>query len=628
MDRFRPYRRSPRRLLNAGLLALAITGVLTAALWLEWLDPVEMRLLDWRFRERGRRTAPRELLLVALDDRTMNRARHLSPIPRELLAEIVRHLSDAGAKTIVLDVFLPDRRSDQEDRKLRDALLNAGNVILPAFINEQEELVRPHAYFEQVAAGVGLAHAEVTSVDHVVRWHQPVAEGIPSLSLTAYAHYSDRVLDGLLASPTPAALGRHLGQTLDATGRLLINFVGPAGALTRVSAADLLDDQIPRGTLKDKLVLVGGMWSGVQDLQFVPFGYWRANPHTRLMTGVEVQANCAASLLVRPPLRQASLPVDALCLLAIVLAASLIMVHFSPTAAALLSLALGILWMTTGLHLFVREDLFVRMAPSVAGIIVAYVASALVTERRAYHLRHHFRRYVGRPVADRIVEMSDEEIGRQGKERVATLLFSDIRGYTRFSAGLPPGAIVDFLNRYFTAMTAAVLIHNGFVDKYIGDGLMAVFGMFSTDKSGADGARDAARAALAMREALEQLRESDPDFRQTAIGIGLHTGRVIIGELGPSHRVDFTAIGSAVNLASRIEGATKNILETQKDPGHSPAAVILMSHVTCELIAPFVAVRSLGQATIRGLEDEEVQLWELQDLARTPPINRRRARAA
>lgn len=415
----RPSRPSPRRLLSAVLLAFVITGALTSALWLRWLDFPEMLLLDWRFRERGPGPSPDRLLILALDDRTMSRARRLSPVPRDLLAAIVRRLSEGGAKTIALDVLLPDRLSGDEDGKLASAMLSAGNVILPAVIDEQGHPVLPHPYFLDVARGVRLAHVEEAAVDHIARWDRPVRARMASLALAASAHFRGLRLDDLLTARTPADLGRRLDQTLDAEGRLLINFVGPSGAIPRLSAADLLDGRIAPASLRGRLVLVGGTWSGAQDLHFVPFAHGRADLGTSIMPGVELQANCIATLLARPPLRQASLPVNASLLLITVLLISLVMVQFQPTAALLLSAALGALWTEAALLLFLRGHFFLRLAPPLAGIAAAYLTAALVTERRAQHLRRHFRRYVGRQLADEVAEMSDAEIGRMGKARVA-----------------------------------------------------------------------------------------------------------------------------------------------------------------------------------------------------------------
>jgi adenylate cyclase len=605
-----PRRRGARAWLSGVLLALLITAALLGAKQVGWLDFPEIKLLDACFRVRGERTVPADLLMIALDDATMARVQRLSPVPRDLLASIVRRLGGEGAKTIVLDVVLPDRLAGHEDAQLIDAMASAGNVILPV-TKEGEQWRRPASAFGDVAISEGVAHVETVDLDHVVRWYQPVESGRASLALAAYAHFRDRDLGDFVAAGTFAELGRRLGQTLDPDGHLLIDFVGPSGAMKRESAADLLDGRVPPERVRGKLVIVGGTWSGARDLHFVPTGGWLDPLDQRLMPGPEVQANCMAGLLAPAPLRLAGEGLNTVLLLFVVLAASMGMVFFQPTAAALWALAIGGIWITLGLQWFTRASLVVEMASPPVGIALAYLASALVTERRARHLRRHFRRYVGRAIADRIAEMSDAEIGRMGRSRVVTLLFSDIRGYTRFSSTLPPEEIVSFLNRYFERMTACALAQNGFVDKYIGDGLMAIFGMFIADESGAEGVRDAAHAALAMRDALHALQKQDPRFQGHAIGIGLHTGRVVVGEIGTPEKTEFTAIGSAVNLASRIESETKHVFEEYKERGECPAVVILMSHVTHGLLAGEVEARAIGAASIRGLEDEEVRLWEL-----------------
>jgi len=606
----RPHRVGLRRSMGAVLLAAGITGLLLVALARGWLDYPEMSLLDWRLQVRGLRPAPPELLIVALDDRTMSHARRLSPVPRDLLAAIVRRLAAAHARTIVLDVLLQDPGPPDEDQALQEALAEAGNVILPAELDGNRSVRLPAPPFRDVAAGVGLAHLESASADQVVRWERPMLHGIPSLALAAGAHFRDLSLDSW-----PQGCQGKLGAKPDTEGRLLIDFVGPPGSIAHVSAADLLQGRLTPGAARDKLVLIGGVWADISDQHFVPLGRPGAGPEGHVMSGVELQAQCLASLLNRSPLQPVSPQATAVGLLTTLSLVSLIVLHFPPTPALLLSLGLGTLWLAEGVWLFTRQHLYIPLAPPLFGIAAAYLASALVTERRARHLRRHFRRYVGQALADRIAEMSDREIGRMGQERVVTLLFSDIRGYTRWSQERPPEAIVAFLNRYFERMAAAALAHDGFVDKYIGDGLMALFGLFSRDESGAAGAGDAVRAAVAMRTALDELRRQEPEFRSIAMGVGLHTGRVLVGDLGPPDRTDFTAIGSPVNLAARIEAETKGVLAAHRQRGADPAAVILMSDVTYRLVADQVRARALGPAVIRGLEEEEVRLWELDEAA-------------
>jgi adenylate cyclase len=119
-----------------------------------------------------------------------------------------------------------------------------------------------------------------------------------------------------------------------------------------------------------------------------------------------------------------------------------------------------------------------------------------------------------------------------------------------------------------------------------------------------------------MREAVERLRAQDADFKECAVGIGLHTGKVVTGEISTPDKSDFTAVGSAVNLASRIEDETRRVFQSRWDNGEQPSVVILMSHVTYELVRDVIEARSIGEVTIRGLENEEVQLWELVGVKR------------
>ena len=306
-EAFQPCRPSRRHLLGALGLALVITTalVLVGVFARGGLDFLEMALLDARFRARGPRPRPAAVLLLALDDRTMNGARRLSPVPRELLAAIVGRLAADGAKTIVLDVLLPDRLPGQEDARLLEAMAGAGCVILPAAFDARGQLISPSPAFEDAAAGVGLAHVETTAVDHVARWFQPAPRGVPSLALAAAAQFQGWDLNRVL---TAVARGgrRRAARAGPPRAGLLIVFVGPPNSIARASAADLLAGRLAPETVRGKLVLVGGVWSGVQDVQFVPFAGWGAALDQSAMTGVELQANCVATLLTRPPLRQAS----------------------------------------------------------------------------------------------------------------------------------------------------------------------------------------------------------------------------------------------------------------------------------------------------------------------------------
>ena len=188
----------------------------------------------------------------------------------------------------------------------------------------------------------------------------------------------------------------------------------------------------------------------------------------------------------------------------------------------------------------------------------------------------------------------------QGQMREVTVLFCDIRGYTTLVEKYPPNIVVQQLNEYFSAMTRVIFQHNGCLDKYLGDGLLAYFE--PTDGTLASSARNAAQAALAMEEALNELNErwKHHGLPELNIGIGLNSGIVFIGNIGSQMKMDFTIIGDNVNLAARLEPMNK-LFQTRH----------VISHSTYRLIRDQFQTRYLGEMPIKGKENT-MRIYELQ----------------
>lgn len=169
-------------------------------------------------------------------------------------------------------------------------------------------------------------------------------------------------------------------------------------------------------------------------------------------------------------------------------------------------------------------------------------------------VRERLGRYVGGNVVEHLLR-TGEDMPMQNKKQVATILFADIRSFTRISEGMQPEAVIDMLNEYFDAMVEIIFTYNGVLDKFIGDELMAVFGvMEDTDP----GCLNAVRCAIQMRETAGKLaRKRNEASQQTfEAGIGINTGEVVVGNLGSKNRMDYTVIGDTVNVASRLVGIT------------------------------------------------------------------------
>lgn len=214
-------------------------------------------------------------------------------------------------------------------------------------------------------------------------------------------------------------------------------------------------------------------------------------------------------------------------------------------------------------------------------------------------LKETFGRYVTRQVADHLMK-SDQALG--GELVPVTVLFSDIRSFTSISENMDPRELLDFLNEYLSGMVESVLLHHGVVDKFIGDAIMAVFGAPVPEP---DDPLHAVRAALSMRERLAKINQ---DFRARGLpeirtGIGLHSGQVVAGNMGHSERMEYTVIGDTVNLASRLEGMTKEL-----------DCDVVVSEDLYQQVKDHVVVEPLKKIKVKG-RDQEVMVYRLIKLA-------------
>lgn len=563
------------------VLAGALASALFFALPWQWLDHWEADSVDFRLRLRGVRTAPSPVVLVGVDDSSFTIAERAPaeaaripalarmgaawPWDRRVLAETVDRLTAAGARAVVFDFVLAAETPG--DEALARALaaspvpvaLARQYVVSTTLEGERTvSIIGPREIFRTAGPRVRTGFANIwPDDDGVVRLaHTTVSpdellgdaavgaggSGEPSLAALA-------ALD--LGRPPPAAAG-------------LVDFPGPAGTIPLVPIEHLFLPDRWAGPLldqgrffRDKVVLVG-------PVSEVRFKDYYATPFGR-MAGAELQAGVIASLLGDGLLRELTPGTERLLVLLLALLAAGTCLtgtnarwHITGLAlllAAWLALAQGALT-GAGWVLPVAAPIGALLATGVIGIGGRYAGE----QRERRRMRTLLASYVSESVAKVILRQPEGlALALGGARRPVTVLFSDLRDFTRLTETAPPAELVAQLNEYLHAMVDCVLAEGGTVQKFIGDALLAVWGDTHTAGEAADATR-AVAAALAMESALERLNAGwagRADRVQLQMGLGLHQGVVTVGNLGHPKRMEFGVLGDAVNTASRLEGATK-----------------------------------------------------------------------
>lgn len=531
-------------------------------------------------------TAPQRtalpVVILAIDEPTFQELQHTWPFPRSVHAALLKRLHDEGAAAVGLDIVFADPSTETEDAALAQAIAETGPVVLAATREKIDSSnaalwldVMPLQRFLDAGADAGDAGVEPDD-DFVVR-RVPVAREGFALRLAQRAAEARGKLPVL----------RHFDW---------IGYRGPRGTFdTRSYYQALEPGLLPAGFFKNKIVLVGRsartateLSRSQADLFNSPFGTAGGE---RLFPGVELQATLVDNYLMGAGLRSVS---DGWTLALVLLLVPLLLWgnrRLHPAGAAALAAAQVAAIAGASWWLFGRFQLWWPPLLPAAAALAVYGAAALAgyafVRRRARQTRAMFAQYVPPAVVSRLI--AQPELMRLGGEaREVTLMFTDLANFTTLSEQLSAEQTVEVLTAYFNAMTPIVHATGGTVDKFIGDAVMAFWGAPLDDPQHAE---HAVTAAILMQQAMQVLVA---DLRARGLPpihmrIGLHTGRVVVGNVGSEQRFSYTAIGDAVNLAARLEGANKAF-----------GTGILLSAATAAQLPSSVALRALDDVVVKG----------------------------
>lgn len=586
--------------LIVGLLSFCLLAPLSLTGFFEVLDNrVLDRFYQWRPLDA---VPPADLLVVGIDEASFQELRMPWPWPRRVHASLIDRLTSAGARLIVFDVLFVEPSTPEDDRLMAEAMQRAGNVILAETVDTADDpyftrkiLVRPFQLFREAAKDSALAMI-VPDVDGVVRHFQTLLYGVETLSSAVVKNLRTE-------SPPPAPSG----------GSGLIDYAGPPRTLKTVSYYQVIDPEkeLPANLIRGRIVLVGRMLqaSATPQSQADTFYSPYFSSSGQLISGVEIHGNVIHTLLGGSWGREAP-PIPRLAAgAAVLLMCGVFLARLGLIRGTAAAIAAAIFLVGTSFALFVFRNIWFPPALSVLGLALVHSGNILlryfVKLREERWLKNAFGRYVS-PIVVESITANREKLQLGGEEVEATVLFSDIAGFTTFSEGMSPRDLIMLLNEYFTPMTRIVLDSQGTLDKYIGDAIMAVWGV---PLALPGHPRCACEAAIRMLEKLAELRDGWQmrGLPRISARIGIHTGPVLAGNVGSRDRFNYTVMGDTVNLASRLETVNK-IYGTSA----------LLSEDTQRQAGEAFLTREIDRIRVKG-RSTPIAIYELLGLRREDP---------
>ncbi len=611
----------------------------------EYLELLELRAIDFRLQFRGLIPIGDEVVIASIDEKSVTDLGRW-PWPRSLLATLISQLTQMGAETIGLDIVFAEPQPEDDD-ELAQAIRRSGKVVLGYFLEEerrgwQASTPSPAPTEKQDESNLLLASeynvVQFDTAEALGKQHLPEASRIVgniALISAAATHagfftvspdpdgiyrriplaiqHEERILTPLSLEALRVYLHdpqlsiafdkggdarvsfaqNDLSVTED--GKLWINYAGPARTFPHYSASDLIAGQIAAEKVKGKIVLIGATAVGIYDL--------RATPFDVAFPGVETHANTINNILhqnflIRP---WWLIPADMGVLLLLGLLLGAILAGLKGVWGILLSIGVLSAYFWESQLFFVQSNVPLSVVYPVLLGFITYPSVTLfhymTEEREKRRVRDAFSLYLHPEVA-RMVSDNPALLHLGGEKRELTVMFTDIRGFTSISETFDPEALVEFLNEYLGAMTDIVFQHDGLLDKYIGDAIMALWGAPFPKP---DHAAQACRTALGM---IESLRELQQDWLRRGlppleIGVGINTGPMVVGNMGSSQRFNYTAMGDHVNLGSRLEGLNK-FYSTR----------ILLSEFTRAEIGDEFLLREIDAVRVKG-KQQPVTIFEL-----------------
>ncbi len=590
---------------------------------------VDNFLYDLRVAWRGPQKTSGNIVLVLMDEKSaLELQRRKGTWSRKNLAIALDHLCRAQAEIIGLDMILSAPSQDSQiDTKLADQISECNNIILArAVFAKSGQDVEPLDKFQEVMIGDGFINFILDS-DEILRrirfiQAKTMPDGnlqlLPSFSLELARTFLDVDFNFDFSSQKHLIIG-SLNQTQLKLPQpdLIINFYGDYTAFTQLSYADVVKNRFSKDLVKDKIVIIGSSLATQKDFFSTPFSRFQNNSDKYKKKfgkivrnilgdkdlGMACHAHAVETILNNAFINKASTKT---VIWLIILIGAGCLIFYLPRLGMLwelLAVGGGAAFLVFGGYLlFLKKMIWLDIAPLLAVLFIQFITGVILQKvfdkKKTAMITSLFGKYVSPGVVSDLIK-GDIDTTFTGQRKDLTMLFSDLRSFTNLSEKLGAKDTSILLNIYFDAMIPIVFHHKGTLDKLMGDAVMAFYG---APLALPDHPVMAAKTALVMLEKIEDLKANSniKGAEDLSAGIGLNTGVVTVGNLGSNEFMDYTIIGDAVNLASRLEGLNK-VYGTK----------IIISEFTANRLDHQFLLRELDLVRVKGKKDA-VKILELK----------------
>ncbi|WP_345993423.1 adenylate/guanylate cyclase domain-containing protein [Sulfurimonas sp. HSL-1716] len=605
------------------LFPILLTSLALYHYKVEPFESFSLRFNDIDF-DLQKKSPDKRIVFVAVDEQSVNEYGRW-PWDREILAKGISKLNQADV--VLMDMIFSEPTEKQKDRALADSLSGLKSSVCGFFLRhnatqkitpDQENVLGDSSLDLLQSQIASFGDPKFISADNAEMNILPILQSCSMSGSFSTLRESDHLLrsypvavyfDNMLF-PSLAVQGlrlilnkdikridsRHvsIGEyrvNINEKGFVRLNFYQPK-QYKIISFLDLVQGKVKPDYFKNKIVILGITEVGAGDIAATPMGaLYGPLLHYTFLSNL-----LSHHLITEPPY------ITSVLIVIMVLLPFILLLFVKKVVNRVVLDIVGYLLV----YLFVRyifvfyniySDAFYPLVAFILSTVSVEVMAFTIQEKGSRFIRNAFSSYLSADLLDKLIK-NPEALSLGGEKKELSILFSDIRGFTTISESMDPVSLIKLLNRYFTPMTDAVLQNGGMLDKYIGDAVMA---FFNAPVDVPDHANASCRAALQMIEELDKLNKelSLEGIDPIRIGIGINTDEVVVGNMGSNTRFNYTVIGDGVNLASRVEGITKNY-----------AVNILITEFTLKRLKEGFLTRVIEPVKVKG-KDEAVLLYEL-----------------